>query len=62
MGEEKIKKVKVEDLPKPEQELTSEEAKKVSGGAAESASKGSATQKEQLNKDPLRSEQADKGA
>ena len=34
MAEEKINRVTVEDLPRPEKELTPEEAKQVQGGVA----------------------------
>jgi hypothetical protein len=34
MGEERINRVKIEDLPQPEQELTPEEAQHVKGGIA----------------------------
>ena len=32
MGEERINKVKIEDLAKPEEELTPEEAQRIQGG------------------------------
>ncbi|HYX42423.1 MAG TPA: hypothetical protein VE821_12035 [Pyrinomonadaceae bacterium] len=46
MGEEKINKIKVEDLPKPEQELTPEESKQITGGQLESQQKLSVNSQE----------------
>ncbi|HEX8073089.1 MAG TPA: hypothetical protein VF546_24290 [Pyrinomonadaceae bacterium] len=39
MGEERINKIKIDDLPQPEQELTPEEAQNVKGGQGDAAAR-----------------------
>ncbi|MBC7909915.1 MAG: hypothetical protein H7Y30_05415 [Pyrinomonadaceae bacterium] len=55
MGEERINKIKVDDLPESEQELTPEEAQRIKGGVApdaarEGAQKRGSTDQEQADK------------
>lgn len=61
MGEVNIKKVSIEDLPKPEQELTPEEAQQIQGGRAEQSVKAPAQEGKQKRGTPAKEEDAKRG-
>lgn len=54
MGEERINKIKIEDLSQPEEELSPEEAQRIQGGAV---SGSDATRTEQSQKSSLTNRQ-----
>ena len=61
MGEERINRVKIEDLPQPEQELTPEEAQHVKGGIGLGGDDAAAREMElKQGGDALKTEQSNK--
>lgn len=62
MGEERINKIKIDDLPQPEQELTPEEAQNVKGGLGGATDIRDATEETQKRGGNLREQDIKQGS